>query len=76
MKLACPICKQLTNSETNPEFPFCSARCRERDLGNWATEQYKVALHSMDESEAETNDTDVQPQVHPLGNDGAGHDDE
>jgi endogenous inhibitor of DNA gyrase (YacG/DUF329 family) len=51
MKLRCPICKTPTDSGTHPEFPFCSERCRERDLGNWAMEKYKVTAPLMDESE-------------------------
>jgi endogenous inhibitor of DNA gyrase (YacG/DUF329 family) len=58
MKLKCPICKELVDSVTNPEFPFCSERCRERDLGNWAMEKYKVAAPMMDESELEELETD------------------
>ena len=57
MKLKCPICKQPVDSENSPEFPFCSARCRERDLGNWAMEKYKVAVPMMDESEPEEIET-------------------
>jgi len=57
MQLKCPICKQLVNSETTAEFPFCSTECRERDLGNWATEKYKVAVPNMDESELEESET-------------------
>ncbi len=53
MKLKCPICKEPTDSETTEEFPFCSKRCREHDLGNWATGKYKVAAPMMDESELE-----------------------
>ena len=49
MILKCPICKQPVDSDTNSEFPFCSGRCRERDLGNWAMEKYKVAVPMMDE---------------------------
>ena len=43
MKLRCPICKQPVDSETSPEFPFCSERCREHDLGNWAMEKYVIS---------------------------------
>ncbi|HVY94550.1 MAG TPA: DNA gyrase inhibitor YacG [Bryobacteraceae bacterium] len=25
------------------EAPFCSGRCREIDLGNWATEKYVIS---------------------------------
>jgi endogenous inhibitor of DNA gyrase (YacG/DUF329 family) len=56
MKLKCPICKQPTDSQTSPEFPFCSERCRERDLGNWAMEKYKVSVPMMDESEPDEPD--------------------
>jgi endogenous inhibitor of DNA gyrase (YacG/DUF329 family) len=62
MKLKCPICKQPVDSETSPEFPFCSERCRERDLGNWAMEKYKVAVPSMDESEPEELEPDERAQ--------------
>jgi len=41
------------DSEQSTEFPFCSERCRERDLGNWAMEKYKVSMPVMDESELE-----------------------
>jgi endogenous inhibitor of DNA gyrase (YacG/DUF329 family) len=61
MKLRCPICKIPTDSETNPEFPFCSERCREHDLGNWAMEKYKVAAPIMDESEPEQTPTHESP---------------
>jgi len=62
MKLKCPICKQPTDSETHPEFPFCSTRCREHDLGNWALEKYKVAAPMKDESEPEETETNERAQ--------------
>lgn len=43
MKHECPICKVETDSALHPDFPFCSERCRERDLGNWASEKYVVS---------------------------------
>ena len=43
MKHKCPICKAETDSAVHAEFPFCSERCRERDLGNWASEKYVVS---------------------------------
>jgi hypothetical protein len=43
MKHKCPICKTETDSTIHAEFPFCSERCRERDLGNWASERYVVS---------------------------------
>ena len=63
MKLKCPICKNPADSETDAEFPFCSARCREQDLGNWAMEKYKVAAPVMDEDELE--DVDLNQRHKP-----------
>jgi endogenous inhibitor of DNA gyrase (YacG/DUF329 family) len=51
MKHRCPICKTPTDSETHEEFPFCSARCRLHDLGNWASEKYVVSEPAFDMSE-------------------------
>jgi hypothetical protein len=43
MKITCPICKEPTTWEENPQRPFCSERCRILDLGRWAVGEYKVA---------------------------------
>ena len=32
---SCPICKKPRSTEF---APFCSARCRDRDLANWLNE--------------------------------------
>jgi hypothetical protein len=39
--MTCPICKKEVNPD-GPEMPFCSERCREIDLGNWAMEKYVI----------------------------------
>ena len=39
--MKCPICKKDV-AVGDPDFPFCSERCRLIDLGNWATEKYKI----------------------------------
>ncbi|MGB6482555.1 MAG: DNA gyrase inhibitor YacG [Candidatus Acidiferrales bacterium] len=49
MELRCPICKKPTDSDKDKDFPFCSERCRLMDLGNWASEKYKVSEPAMDE---------------------------
>jgi len=51
MKHRCPICKVETDSAIHADFPFCSERCRERDLGNWASERYVVSDPIFDETE-------------------------
>ena len=39
--MTCPICKK-TVAPGDPDFPFCSERCRIIDLGNWATDKYVI----------------------------------
>jgi len=39
--MICPICKKEV-FRGDPEFPFCSERCRLIDLGNWASEKYVI----------------------------------
>jgi uncharacterized protein len=39
--MKCPICKKQV-ALTDPFMPFCSERCKEIDLGNWATEKYVI----------------------------------
>lgn len=40
--LPCPVCRTPAPFAGNPHRPFCSARCRTIDLGNWATERYRL----------------------------------
>lgn len=49
MMRRCPLCRRETNWEDNPWKPFCSERCQTIDLGNWATESYKVPLAETSE---------------------------
>ena len=43
-KIKCPQCGRLTFfSPENPFRPFCSERCRTRDLGAWSAESYRIA---------------------------------
>jgi endogenous inhibitor of DNA gyrase (YacG/DUF329 family) len=55
--MKCPICSK-TVELSNPEMPFCSARCRTIDLGNWASEKYVISipLESTDLDELTTDD--------------------
>lgn len=50
LKLRCPICKKPVKS-AEPDFPFCSDRCRSIDLGKWATGQYVVSSPASDTEE-------------------------
>jgi endogenous inhibitor of DNA gyrase (YacG/DUF329 family) len=40
--MKCPICNRPVRLE-DKESPFCSERCREVDLGNWAMEKYVIS---------------------------------
>jgi endogenous inhibitor of DNA gyrase (YacG/DUF329 family) len=40
--MKCPICQKPVKLD-DPEMPFCSERCREIDLGNWAMEKYVIS---------------------------------
>jgi|TARA_B110000090_G_scaffold89507_1_gene101555 endogenous inhibitor of DNA gyrase (YacG/DUF329 family) len=45
--MTCPICKKTT-SET--DSPFCSARCKDIDLGKWLIGGYVIANDDETES--------------------------
>jgi uncharacterized protein len=54
--MKCPICKKPV-LEDSAEYPFCSGRCREVDLGNWAMEKYVISTPAVDdEVEEETGE--------------------
>ncbi len=49
--MKCPICKREVKLD-DPFMPFCSARCKDVDLGNWAEGKYSFeGSASEDESE-------------------------
>ena len=55
--LGCPTCKTIVLRQ-DPEFPFCSDRCRLIDLGKWASGAYVISTpitnpEEMMDSEAE-----------------------
>ena len=56
LKLRCPICKKPVKAG-EPDFPFCSDRCRSIDLGKWATGAYVIPSTETDDAE----DTIVSP---------------
>ena len=50
VKLRCPICKNSVKN-SDPDFPFCSDRCRIIDLGKWASGGYVIASPVTDTEE-------------------------
>ena len=41
--IKCPTCKKVEVKIGDPDFPFCSERCRLLDLGAWASEKYVIS---------------------------------
>ena len=69
----CPICKAQTDSAVHADFPFCSERCRLRDLGNWASEKYVVSEPVFDEGDrAAVNDEGDRRAVNDEEENGEG----
>lgn len=42
ISLRCPSCRKIV-LRSEPEFPFCSERCRLIDLGRWASGGYVIS---------------------------------
>lgn len=56
-QVSCPICgKASIWGPENPSRPFCSERCKLIDLGQWATESYRIPV---------TDDDPDKPQDEP-----------
>ena len=54
----CPTCKKLVLAG-DPEFPFCSERCRTIDLGKWASGGYVISTP--------LNDPETDDSSYPKG---------
>jgi hypothetical protein len=65
MKHRCPICKRPTDNAVDQEFPFCSDRCRQADLGAWASEKYVVSDPIFDEDELEKLEAELRQKQTP-----------
>jgi len=57
--MKCPICRKDV-ARSDPEFPFCSDRCRLIDLGNWASGKYVISspLSTPEDLEKESHQED------------------
>ena len=45
--LRCPACRKIV-LRSEPDFPFCSERCRLIDLGKWASGGYVISTPITD----------------------------
>jgi uncharacterized protein len=58
----CSLCGTIFNLEQTPAPPFCSARCKEIDLGRWLDERYGLAIESEEDPVDEERDRAAPPQ--------------
>ncbi len=62
-EVACPTCgKPAVFAPSNRARPFCSERCRTRDLGGWASEAYRIPASPAEE---EGTGNDEEPKADP-----------
>ncbi len=63
-KVPCPSCRQPAEySPANAFRPFCGERCRNLDLGAWASESYRLPAAESKEDGM----SDAPPEDSPSG---------
>jgi len=56
-QVTCPCCGKPARFEAaNPHRPFCSARCRTIDLGDWAAERHRIRLEQRPDGDEDNPD--------------------
>lgn len=54
----CPVCSARTLfAPSNRWRPFCSARCKQVDLGAWASDQYRIEGAAASEMDQRLDDS-------------------
>jgi hypothetical protein len=61
VSLRCPTCRTLVLRD-DPDFPFCSERCRLIDLGKWASGGYVISSPITDPEDIEHVERKQQEQ--------------
>lgn len=56
----CPICKKPVERGSD-DFPFCSPRCRQIDLGHWADGSYSIP---GEPASSGVSEEDSEPSIH------------
>ena len=53
----CPVCREQVSEPaegaSRAAFPFCSESCRDRDLGGWLHQQYRLGSRPLESDEIE-----------------------
>lgn len=56
IKLNCPTCQKIILwSDQYPYRPFCCERCRLIDLGEWASENHRIAGDNLEINSEDEN---------------------
>ena len=58
----CPVCRKPVAWEQAPTRPFCSERCRIKDLGAWSAESYRVGENPGQEDGEGWSEPDTDSQ--------------
>jgi endogenous inhibitor of DNA gyrase (YacG/DUF329 family) len=64
--MKCPICKKEVKFN-DPFMPFCSDRCKEIDLGNWASEKYVIPGDDLGDDLRDELPPDESSSIHSPG---------
>jgi uncharacterized protein len=68
VSLRCPSCRTLVLRD-DPDFPFCSERCRLIDLGKWASGAYVISSPITDPEDIERVERKQQEQFRKKDDD-------
>ncbi|MDA8444722.1 DNA gyrase inhibitor YacG [Paracidovorax valerianellae] len=64
--VTCPACRgKSLYSPSNPFRPFCSERCKQIDLGAWASEEFRVPTEAPLEDQESSERHPHLPQLPP-----------
>ena len=58
IRVKCPQCSKEFEYYSSEFRPFCSAICRQIDLGHWLMESYTVPVEPKEDDIEEIRDTD------------------
>ncbi len=68
VSLRCPTCRAIVLRD-EPDFPFCSERCRLIDLGKWASGAYVISSPITDPEEIEHVERKQEEQLRKKADD-------
>ncbi len=62
----CPQCTRTVTWPDSPTYPFCSERCRLIDLGEWASEGYRIPVEELADEDVWTQSTSLEADEEPY----------